>query len=183
MTYLSTVVSNSTRTAYLIDTHGANASHIIALTEFFTNVIAYGAAFFANGLVLSAGVKRTLLVVGAVQAACWLMCIPMYVFGKRVRSFVSAPTSCRASLLLTRSTPRRLPVIPVSSGETSRRPLIATPTNLLRPLRRPRPLGGRGLNLRRSFERAADMLRWALPNGFLSHGCFLNIGDPHDRTD
>ena len=116
MTYLSTVVSNSTRTAYLIDTHGANASHIIALTEFFTNVIAYGAAFFANGLVLSAGVKRTLLVVGAVQAACWLTCVPMYVFGKRVRSFVSAAILCRASRPL--SMPRRLPAIPASSGES-----------------------------------------------------------------
>ena len=181
MTYFSIVVSNATRTAYLIDTHGSNASHIIALTEFVTNLIAYGTTFFANRVVLSAGLKRTLLVVAAVQAACCLTCVPMYVLGKRVRSFVSTAIFCHASRPL--STPRRLRAIPVSSGETSRRPLVATQTNLRRSLARPRPLRGRGLILRRSFERAAYMLRWALPNGFLSRGCFLNIGDPHNRTD
>ena len=97
MAYFSLVVSSSTRIAYLIDTHGANASHIIALTEFAMNLIAYGTTFFANGLVLSAGVQRTLLVVAGVQAACWLTAVPMYVFGKRVRSFVSAPAFWRAS--------------------------------------------------------------------------------------
>ena len=97
MASFAIVVSSATRIAYLIDTHGANASHIIALTEFARNLIAYGATFFANRSVLSIGVKRTLLAVAAVQAGCWLTCIPMYVFGKRVRSFVSALTLCRAS--------------------------------------------------------------------------------------
>ena len=89
MASFAIVVSSATRIAYLIDTHGANASHIIALTEFARNLIAYGATFFANRSVFSIGVKRTLLAVAAVQAACWLTCIPMYVSGKRVRSFVS----------------------------------------------------------------------------------------------
>ncbi|KAM5541493.1 hypothetical protein V8D89_004683 [Ganoderma adspersum] len=88
MAYFSLVVSSVTRVAYVIDTHGANASHIIALTEFAMNLIAYGATFFANRLVLSARVRRTLLVVAGVQAACWLTSVPMYVFGKRVRSFI-----------------------------------------------------------------------------------------------
>nr|VWO97948.1 Chitin synthase F (EC [Ganoderma boninense] len=77
MTHLSFVVSGSTRIAYVIDTHGANASHVIALTEFVMHAVSYGATFFANRLILAAGVKRTLLVVAAIQAACWLTCIPI----------------------------------------------------------------------------------------------------------
>ncbi|KAM5538357.1 hypothetical protein V8D89_007959 [Ganoderma adspersum] len=89
MTYFSIVVASATRVAYVIDTHGAHASHIIALTESAMNVLVYGTTFFANGVVLSAGVKRTLLVVGACQMACFLTCVPVYVFGKRVRSFIA----------------------------------------------------------------------------------------------
>ena len=93
MTYFSVVVTNATRVAYVIDTHGAHASHIVALAECAVKLLSFGATFFANGLVLSAGVRRTLLVVAAVQGACWLTAVPMYVFGKRVRSFVSSPFS------------------------------------------------------------------------------------------
>ncbi|PIL31059.1 MFS general substrate transporter [Ganoderma sinense ZZ0214-1] len=89
MVSLSLVVSSSTVIAYVIDTHGANASHIVALSECAVNLISFGATFFANGVVLSAGVKRTLLVVAACQAACWVTCIPMYVYGKRARSFIA----------------------------------------------------------------------------------------------
>ncbi|PIL31058.1 MFS general substrate transporter [Ganoderma sinense ZZ0214-1] len=89
MTYFAICVAASTRAAYVIDTHAAHAAHILALTESATNLITYGATFFANGVVLSAGVKRTLLAVAACQAACWLACIPVYVCGKRVRSFIA----------------------------------------------------------------------------------------------
>ncbi|KAM5538343.1 hypothetical protein V8D89_007945, partial [Ganoderma adspersum] len=89
MTYFSVVVSSATRVAYVIDVHGARASHIIALTESAMNVLVYGTTFFANRVVLSAGVERTLLVVAACQAACWLACVPVYVCGKRVRSFIA----------------------------------------------------------------------------------------------
>ena len=95
MLYFSTLASSTTMNAYLIDTHGSNAFHVLSLNHFAAAMIAYGTTFFANGLVLSAGVRRTLLVLGALQAACWLSWIPMYVFGKRVRSFVSARISVR----------------------------------------------------------------------------------------
>ncbi|PIL31057.1 hypothetical protein GSI_05753 [Ganoderma sinense ZZ0214-1] len=83
------VVSSAMRIAYLTGTHGANASHILALTEFALSLVSYGVTSFANGVVLSAGVRRTLLVVAVCQAACWATCVPMYVFGKRVRSFIA----------------------------------------------------------------------------------------------
>ena len=95
MVYFSILASGTTMNAYLIDTHGSNAFHVLSLNHFASSVISYGTTFFANGLVLSAGIKRTLLVLGALQTAFWLSWIPMYVFGKRVRSFVSAPQPIR----------------------------------------------------------------------------------------
>nr|VWO97977.1 Uncharacterized protein [Ganoderma boninense] len=82
-------VATATRVAYVIDAHGANAAHILTLTESVMYLLTYSATFLANGIVLSAGVRRTLLVVAAIQAACWLTCVPVYVFGKRVRSFIA----------------------------------------------------------------------------------------------
>lgn len=89
MINFSNVTSAGTTVAYLIDTHGAGASHIIALVDFARAMLSYGVTFFANGVVLGRGVKVSLLIVGACEAACCLASIPMYVYGKRVRSFVS----------------------------------------------------------------------------------------------
>ncbi|PIL31129.1 MFS general substrate transporter [Ganoderma sinense ZZ0214-1] len=74
---------------YLIDTHGANAVHIITLVMFARNILSYGATFFANRVVLARGVNVFLFVLAACEAACWLMSVVMYVFGKRVRSFIA----------------------------------------------------------------------------------------------
>ena len=89
MINFSLVTSSGITVAYLIDTHGAGASHIIALADFARAMLSYGVTFFANGIVLARGVKVSLLIVGACQAACWLASVPMYVYGKRVRTFVS----------------------------------------------------------------------------------------------
>ena len=78
---------------YLIDTHGANALHVITLNDFAKYMIAYGMTFVANGIVISRGIKVSLLILGACQAVCFLVSIPMYVYGKRVRSFVSVGPS------------------------------------------------------------------------------------------
>ncbi|PIL31134.1 MFS general substrate transporter [Ganoderma sinense ZZ0214-1] len=89
MLYFGTLVSGAALFPYLIDVHGSNSLHIISLMDFAKNVLIYGSAFFANGIVLSAGVKLSLLVYGACQAVCWLTCVPMYVYGKRARSFIA----------------------------------------------------------------------------------------------
>ena len=92
MLYFGSIANGAITIPYLIDAHGSNSLHIISLTDFAKNALLYGSAFFANGIVLSTGIKRSLLVYGACQVVCWLICIPMYVYGKRARSFVS--TSC-----------------------------------------------------------------------------------------
>ena len=89
MLNFSMVVSGSAAVTYLLDTHRANALHILALSNFGKNMVLYASTFFANGMVLSRGVKVSLLILGACQAFCWLASVPMYVFGKRVRAYVS----------------------------------------------------------------------------------------------
>ena len=109
---------------YLIDAHGDDALHIISLMDFAKNVLIYASAFFANGIVLSAGVKLSLLIYGVCQAICWLTTIPMYVYGKRARSFVSA--LCPSlnlfgpQAILNILPPHRSRAIPAFSEETSR---------------------------------------------------------------
>ena len=93
MLNFSMVVSGGAAVTYLLDTHGANALHILSITNFAKNMVLYGSTFFANGIIVSRGVKVSLLILGACQAVCWLASVPMYVYGKRVRSFVSACTA------------------------------------------------------------------------------------------
>ena len=88
------VVSGSAAVTYLLDTHRANALHILALSNFGKNMVLYASTFFANGIILSHGVKVSLLILGGCQAVCWAASVPMFVFGKRVRSFVSICIGC-----------------------------------------------------------------------------------------
>ena len=83
------VISGSVSVTYLLDIHRGNALHVFALINFMKNIVLYGFTFFANGMVLHRGVKVSLLILAACQAFCWLLSIPMYRYGKRVRAFVS----------------------------------------------------------------------------------------------
>ena len=83
------VLSGAATITYLLDTHGRNALHVLALINFMRDMVLYGFTFFANGIVLYRGVKVSLLILAGCQAFCWLLSIPMYRYGKRVRAFVS----------------------------------------------------------------------------------------------
>ena len=89
MANFSMVISGSVSVTYLLDIHRGNALHVFALINFMKNIVLYGFTFFANGMVLHRGVKVSLLILAACQAFCWLLSIPMYRYGKRVRAFVS----------------------------------------------------------------------------------------------
>lgn len=89
MLNFSMAVSGSTAVVYLLDTHGTNALQIFALSNFLKNMVLYGSTFFANGMVQDRGVTVALFILAVCQGFCWLASIPMYVFGKRVRSYVS----------------------------------------------------------------------------------------------
>lgn len=94
------VVSGSAAVTYLLDMHGENALHVLALSNFGKNMVLYGFTFFANGMIQRRGVRTSLLILAGCQAACWLASIPMYIFGKRVRSFVSPGVSCTLQKLM-----------------------------------------------------------------------------------
>ncbi|PIL31087.1 MFS general substrate transporter [Ganoderma sinense ZZ0214-1] len=83
------VASSGAAVTYLLDTHGSNAQHILSLVRCANYLILYGSTFVDNAIVVSRGIKVSLLILGACQAACWLATLPMYVYGKRVRSFIA----------------------------------------------------------------------------------------------
>jgi hypothetical protein len=89
MANFSMVVSGAAAVTYLLDTHGADALHCLAISNFLKNMVLYGFSFFANGMVETRGVRVSLLILAACQAACWSASLPMYVFGKRARAWVS----------------------------------------------------------------------------------------------
>jgi hypothetical protein len=89
MIHFSIVMTGAAGITYLLDTHGPYALHVLALVNFLKNMVIYGFNFFANGMIASRGVKDSLLILAGCQAVCFLSSVPMYVFGKRVRSFVS----------------------------------------------------------------------------------------------
>ncbi|GLB43611.1 putative major facilitator superfamily protein [Lyophyllum shimeji] len=89
MANFSMVVSGAAAVTYLLDTHGPDALHVLALSNFSKNIVLYSFTFFANGMVQRRGVKVSLLILAALQAFCWLASFPMYVCGKRVRSFIA----------------------------------------------------------------------------------------------
>jgi MFS family permease len=89
MANFSMVVSGAAAVTYLLDTHRENALHILALSNFGKNMVLYGFTFFANGMIASRGVRVSLLILAGCQCACWLASIPMYIYGKRVRSFIA----------------------------------------------------------------------------------------------
>ncbi|KAK7695196.1 hypothetical protein QCA50_002386 [Cerrena zonata] len=89
MLNFSMVISGSAAVTYLLDTHGPNGLHCLTLSNFSKNMVLYGTTFFANGMVLNRGVRTSLLILGGCQAFCFLSSIPMYIFGKRARSYIA----------------------------------------------------------------------------------------------
>ncbi|TFK70466.1 MFS general substrate transporter [Pluteus cervinus] len=89
MANFSIILSTSAAVTYLLDTHGVNALHVLALSNFSKNIVLYAFTFFANGMVEDRGVRVSLLILAAGQAFCWLASFPMYIYGKRVRSFIA----------------------------------------------------------------------------------------------
>ncbi|KAM5535242.1 hypothetical protein V8D89_011048 [Ganoderma adspersum] len=107
MLYFSAVVVSATSFAYLVNAHGpTGAMHIVTLANCVMVVLEYGSAFCANRIVLAHGVHVSLLVLGACQAACLLVSVAMYVFGKRVRSFLARHPRLFQGSLLTSEEPQ-----------------------------------------------------------------------------
>ncbi|THH06976.1 hypothetical protein EW145_g3708 [Phellinidium pouzarii] len=75
--------------SYLIDVHQKNAPECFALVNFLKNMVLYVFTLFVNDWVINLGVLSTFGMLAALTAFCILTGIPMYILGKRARSFVS----------------------------------------------------------------------------------------------
>ncbi|KDQ58236.1 hypothetical protein JAAARDRAFT_206902 [Jaapia argillacea MUCL 33604] len=74
---------------YVIDVHKKNAAECFALINCVKNLILYGFTQFAVNWVVNMGILHTFGILAGVSAICILTAIPMYIYGKRVRSWVS----------------------------------------------------------------------------------------------
>ncbi|KIJ39476.1 hypothetical protein M422DRAFT_49621 [Sphaerobolus stellatus SS14] len=82
-------IGNTAAIAYIIDVHRENAAECFAIINFVKDVVLYGFAQFANSWVAEMGVLRVFGVLAGMSGFCMLTTIPMYIYGKRARSFVA----------------------------------------------------------------------------------------------
>lgn len=73
---------------YVSDSHREQASEAFAIMNFIKNMFAFGLTFYANDWIAVQGVRDAFFVIGGTTIAVTLTTIPMYVFGKRARSWV-----------------------------------------------------------------------------------------------
>jgi len=75
-------------TTYLIDVHKKHAPECFAIVNFAKNLVLYGLTQFAVKWIESMGVLHTFGILASLSAICILTTIPMYIWGKRARSWV-----------------------------------------------------------------------------------------------
>jgi len=74
--------------AYVVDTHRDKASEAFATMNFVKNTFAFGLTFYINDWIANQGVRQTFFVIGGLTLAASLTTIPMYIYGKRSRSWI-----------------------------------------------------------------------------------------------
>ncbi|BGP45117.1 hypothetical protein JCM10450v2_000934 [Rhodotorula kratochvilovae] len=75
--------------AYLIDCHRQNTADVIAIINLTKNLILYGFTQFAAEWIVSMGIPDTMGLLAGLSAFCILTTVPMWVYGKRVRSWIA----------------------------------------------------------------------------------------------
>lgn len=72
---------------YIVDCHREQAAEAFAIMNFVKNLFAFGLTFYANDWIMVQGVRNCFFVIGGITAGVVLTTIPMYMFGKRARSW------------------------------------------------------------------------------------------------
>ncbi|POS75896.1 hypothetical protein DHEL01_v205709 [Diaporthe helianthi] len=72
---------------YIVDCHREQAAEAFAIMNFVKNLFAFGMTFYANDWIMVQGVRNCFFVIGGITAAVVLTTIPMYILGKRARSW------------------------------------------------------------------------------------------------
>ncbi|OAL02606.1 MFS general substrate transporter [Phaeosphaeriaceae sp. SRC1lsM3a] len=73
---------------YVSDCHREQSAEAFAIMNFIKNLFAFGLTFYANDWIALQGVRETFYVIGGTTAAVTLTTIPMYIYGKKARSWV-----------------------------------------------------------------------------------------------
>jgi len=73
--------------AYVVDCHRELAGETFALLGFVTKVFAMGVSFYVNDWLISSGIRNAFFTLGGITAGLALTAAPMYVWGKRSRSW------------------------------------------------------------------------------------------------
>ncbi|KAH6695354.1 major facilitator superfamily domain-containing protein [Plectosphaerella plurivora] len=72
---------------YVVDCHRERAAEAFAIMSFVKSMFSFGMTFYCNDWIAVQGVRNTFFVVGGITVAITLTTIPMYIYGKRARSF------------------------------------------------------------------------------------------------
>jgi len=73
--------------AYVVDCHRDKAGEAFATMNFVKNCFAFGLTFYINDWIAVQGVRNAFFVIGGLTVAASLCTIPMYIYGKRARSW------------------------------------------------------------------------------------------------
>lgn len=75
--------------SYVVDAHREQSAEAFAIMNFIKNMFAFGLTFYVNDWIAVQGVRDCFFVIGGITVGVTLCTIPMYIFGKKARSFVS----------------------------------------------------------------------------------------------
>jgi hypothetical protein len=73
---------------YVSDCHREQSAEAFAIMNFLKNMFAFGLTFYANDWIATQGVRDAFYVIGGTTVAVTLTTIPMYIYGKKARSWV-----------------------------------------------------------------------------------------------
>ncbi|CBX91430.1 hypothetical protein IAQ61_010784 [Plenodomus lingam] len=73
---------------YVSDSHREQAAEAFAIMNFIKNIFAFGLTLYVNDWIAVQGVRNSFYVIGGTTIAVTLTTIPMYIWGKRARSWV-----------------------------------------------------------------------------------------------
>ena len=75
--------------AYVVDAHRGNVPEAFAVINFIKNMLAFGCTYFVNSWLAKDGALAVFNVLGSCFLGVCCLTIPLWVFGKRVRSWVA----------------------------------------------------------------------------------------------
>jgi hypothetical protein len=74
---------------YVVDCHRQHAAEAFAVMNFLKNGFAFGLTFYCNDWIAIQGVRNCFFVIGGITVGLTLTTIPMYIWGKRARSYAA----------------------------------------------------------------------------------------------